>query len=230
MTKNNETNKQLNMVEDEYSENDYSSSDNRLSKIYKNSEDYEQLLNQCKDDPFEGGYILYLNWLFERIDKKQCNKYSSLLILLFKYIFSETKECPMDVNRARDGIALRKRFYEETNLISEDMYERMTKDDCTWLEMLIALAIRIDDQMMFDMNLGNRTSEWFWMMLNQMDLDKFDNKHMDEKQVVNIINKLGSRNYDNQGKNGIFKCKNDVRKVDIWYQMMQYFNENWIRL
>lgn len=169
---------------------------------------------------------LYFRWLIGKLDKGMVKRYSSLLIHLFKDTFIENSEVPMDVNRARDGIALRKRFISENEYFGSSELETIQYDDCSWLEMLIALAERIDDQMMFDMNLGNRTDKWFWLIIEQMDLKQFDEKNYIYDQIKKRLNKFIRREYENDGKNGIFKCGRDVRKVEIWYQMMEYFNEN----
>jgi len=249
--------RQLNMVEDEYENTLYSSTKDRLGKLYNSKMHVEEdpginnflkkngfninkdhndsgssfeVSKTCTDDgKIKGAYVLYLDWIFDKVGRKETRKYSDLLLLLFKYIFVETDICPMDVNRARDGIALRKIFYENNKKISPEQFEEMMHDDCTWLEMILGLACKIDDQMMFDMSMGNRTSQWFWLIIEQMELDQFDNKNMDEKRVIQMLNDFGARNYKNNGKDGIFKCSKDVRNVEIWYQMMQYFNENWVK-
>lgn len=197
----------------------FSSSMNRIRKPINDSEDeeYRRTVNVR---------TLYFRWLIGKLDKHMVKKYSSLLMHLFKDTFIENQEVPMDVNRARDGIALRKRFISENEYFGDSELEIIQYEDCSWLEMLIALAERIDDQMMFDMNLGNRTDKWFWLIINQMDLSKFDEKNYVYDQIKRKLNRFIRREYENDGKNGIFKCNRDVRKIEIWYQMMEYFNEN----
>lgn len=197
----------------------FSSSMNRIRKSINDSEDdeYRRTVNVR---------TLYFRWLIGKLDKHMVKKYSSLLMHLFKDTFIENSNVPMDVNRARDGIALRKRFISENEYFGDSELEIIQYEDCSWLEMLIALAERIDDQMMFDMNLGNRTDKWFWLIINQMDLSQFDEKNYVYDQIKRKLNKLIRREYENDGKNGIFKCNRDVRKIEIWYQMMEYFNEN----
>lgn len=185
-------------------------------------------LRTCKDEErakVKGMKALYFRWLIDMLDKKMVKKYSSLLLHLFKDSFIESKFAPMDVHRARDGIGLRTRFIQE-NKFSDEQLEELKYDDCSWLEMLIALSIRIDDQLMFDMNLGNRTDKWFWLIIGQMDLDRFDENHYNYAKVKDKLNRFIRRDYENGGKNGIFKCNFDVRKVEIWYQMHSWFNEN----
>ena len=181
----------------------------------------------CTDEraKFKGMRALYFKWLIDMLDKKMVKKYSSLLLHLYKDYFIESPLAPMDVHRARDGIGLRTRFIQE-NKFGDEQLEELKYDDCSWLEMLIALSIRIDDQLMFDMNLGNRTDNWFWLIIKQMDLDVYDEEHYIYTEVRNKLNKFIKREYENGGKNGIFKCNYDVREVEIWYQMHAWFNEN----
>ena len=173
-----------------------------------------------------GMRALYLKWLLGKLDKKKVKKYNGLLLTLFETDFIESDKVPMDVNRARDGIALRKYFINDSICGSEEELNKIILDNCSWLEMIVALADRIDDQIMFDMNVGNRSNKWFWLIIEQMDLDIYDERRFNKDNLLNKLNKLSNREYENGGKNGIFKCQRDVSKVEIWYQMMEYFNEN----
>ena len=186
-----------------------------------------QTCNGCTDD-IKGINLrpLYFRWLIDKLDSKMVRKYSSLLMHLFNDIFVENEKVPMDVNRARDGVALRKRFVSEHSEFGDSELESIIYEDCSWLEMLVALAERIDDQMMFDMNLGNRTNTWFWIIIEQMDLDKFDENGYVYSFVKDKLNRFIRRDYENGGKNGIFKCNRDVRQVEVWYQMQEWFDEN----
>ena len=205
----------------------FSSNVGSCSNTCKNLEGYNEVVRSCTDEraKFKGMKALYFKWLIDMLDKKMVKKYSSLLLHLYKDYFIESPLAPMDVHRARDGIGLRTRFIQE-NKFGDEQLEELKYDDCSWLEMLIALSIRIDDQLMFDMNLGNRTDKWFWLIIEQMDLDIYDEEHYIYTEVRNKLNKFIKREYENGGKNGIFKCNYDVREVEIWYQMHAWFNEN----
>lgn len=170
----------------------------------------------------DGFDALYLRWLTDKIDAEgKCKMYRSLLMHLFQTTFRECKSVARDVNRARDGVSLRKKFFEENGWT----FNSLGSPECSWLEMLIALSERIDDQMMYDMNLGNRTDKWFWLIIDQIGLKKYIDRNYIHDEVDEILDKLGRREYENGGRNGIFKCQNDVRKVEIWYQVMRFFNE-----
>ena len=199
----------------------------KYSKIGSVGEDFDDAYLPCKDvrTMFKGVRVLYFKWLLDKLDKKMVKKYSSLLFHLYKDTFMENERVPRDVNRARDGVGLRTKFIG-ANGFGDSELENLKYDDCSWLEMLIGLSEKIDDQMMFDMNIGNRTNKWFWLIIEQMDLDKFDDKHYIYDNVKRKLNRFVRRDYENGGKNGIFKCRKDVREVEIWYQMMEFFIES----
>lgn len=41
---------------------------------------------------------------------------------------------------------------------------------CSVLEMIIALAIRLEEHIMDDPDIGNRTGQWFWDMIVSLGL------------------------------------------------------------
>jgi hypothetical protein len=100
---------------------------------------------------------------------------------------------------------------------------------CSVLEMIIALAYRLEDQIMDDEKYGNRTAQWFWNMISSLGLalnydDRFD-LDMCEEVVDNFLN----RKYRPDGFGGLFTLDNppeDLRHVDIWTQAMWYLDEN----
>ena len=139
---------------------------------------------------------------------------------------------PNDDNRVEEGIELRYKFADEKNvqLLEDDL-----SGSCTLLEMLIALADRMDF-ILFDPSKGNRRWLWFWLFIDNLKLQKYAND--DEKGVISrkkrfnriVINKFLKREYLPNGKGGLFPLDNpssDQREVEIWYQLMEYINENY---
>ena len=56
---------------------------------------------------------------------------------------------------------------------------------CSVLEMMIALSMRCEEQIMDDPDIGNRTGQWFWDMIDNLGLGeherlKFDGRYVDE--------------------------------------------------
>jgi hypothetical protein len=132
----------------------------------------------------------------------------------------------MDANRAADGLALRDRYAHE---YVDLRYDDIRHDECSVLEMMIALACRMEDDIMHDPELGDRSPEWFWMVITNLRLDRMDDEHYDEKNVENIINVMVGRSYFMNGTGGLFPLKMpkvNQRRVEIWYQMSAFIEEN----
>ena len=112
---------------------------------------------------------------------------------------------------------------------------------CTVLEMLIALAIRCESDIMHDDACGDRTRLWFWEMIKNLGLiDYTDDAYMYDKsgsfdsEVNHIIDIFLERRYDKHGRGGAFPLRkyrtnyySDQRKVEIWYQLSAWLIENY---
>lgn len=165
---------------------------------------------------------LYFEWLLEQIDCP--NNFRRLMTSLYNCTFTYTLK--MDANRAADGLALRDRYAHE---YADLRYDEIRHDECSVLEMMIALACRMEDDIMHDPELGDRSPEWFWMMITNLRLDRMDDEHYDEKNVENIINVMVGRSYFMNGTGGLFPLKMpkvNQRRVEIWYQMSAFIEEN----
>lgn len=131
-----------------------------------------------------------------------------------------------DVNRAEDGLQLRDEFEEEYGLI-RDLMDR----PCTLLEMFVALAMRCERDVMYDPNAGNRTNIWFWTMMKNLKLDKCTTKWYKWTTINQILKDFNERNYDFDGQNGgawvVHHPKEDLKKVELWYQMNWFLVENY---
>lgn len=150
-------------------------------------------------------------------DDDSRNSYQKLLSELyrakFKYFVGN------DVNRASDGERLRIIFEDETKLWCNNYYA------CSVLEMLGALALRWENDIMYDPDEGDRTSVWFWEMICNMGLDALDDWHFDQDEFDEIIEKLNSHTYDKDGFGGPFYIAGtniDMRKTELWYQLNYY--------
>ena len=168
----------------------------------------------------------YFNWICDTV----CNdryiegfSYRKLLSCLhdieFTYLF------PKDGNRADDGIKLRYRF-AYTHAGIEDA-ERYIRGRCSVLEMMVALAIRCEEDYMDDPTVGDRTAQWFWCMVNTLGLGDMYDRLFDEDYVLDVVHRFLRRDYQPDGRGGLFKIRNcdcDLRDVEIWHQMMWYLN------
>ena len=70
--------------------------------------------------------------------------------------------CEMDVCRATDGINLRYRFASENDIPYGKIDAVFQGVPCSMLEMMVALAIRIEEHIMEDRSMGNRVGQWFF--------------------------------------------------------------------
>lgn len=173
---------------------------------------------------------LYREWLYSKIDfGNYVERYAGLLDLIFEMPFYAVME--MDANRESDGKDLRWIFAEEAGLSYEDLDISMGRD-CRVIEMLIALARKIATKVIGNQGKGDRTPDWFWRFIKNLDLDICIGDYLPLEYRVNAIGKLHSwmdRDIGYDGSGGIFPLKNppgDERKTEIIYQMYAYVHEN----
>lgn len=168
---------------------------------------------------------LYFNWLYDKIC---CNRahddisYRKILRLLFNIPFSFTME--MDANRAIDGIELRYHYDMDTNP-DKLLATNYIKSTCSVLEMMYALAIRMENEVMDDARYGDRTNQWFWEMMKNLGLSMMTDDQYDEQIAIDIINRFLFRTYDHDGRGNIFYVRNsydDLRELEIWIQAECY--------
>ena len=170
----------------------------------------------------------YYNWLLSFIedDEHDLNDYSSLLWELFNFEFYEIVR--NDSNRVADGLALRNRFSEE---IGEHLYFVIDElpEGCSCLEMMIALAIRLEENILRDPDKGDRTSLWFWVMVENLGLIDEVDDNFDRDFVRDILDRFVERRLKNGQFCGLFNVTMatfNLKNVEIWYQANYFFAEN----
>lgn len=162
---------------------------------------------------WEGGIASdYYFWLCDKIGYQE--DYDPLLRFIFSVQFTWTNN--LDENRSLDGLRLRELFAEE-----EDV--RGDWDDsnpCSVLEMLVALAIRVEEDIMGDPDIC-----LFWRMIDHLGLTETGNQKMWET----ILDDWLDRRIERDGTGGIFPLNytppRNQRYVDIWEQCMCWINE-----
>ncbi len=164
----------------------------------------------------------YYAWLMDIIDGP--GEYSLVLDFLWRTEFYSP--VIFDDNRAGDGTELRWYFEYETGKVSG------RNDECSVLEMMIGLAMRIENDYTYDYEMGDRTSNWFWDMFCNLRLDKFDDFNYDESKITQIVGNFLDRKYGKNGSYSLFpwsKCPNVSKKekqnwaqIEIWQQMQCY--------
>lgn len=141
---------------------------------------------------------------------------------------------PNDDNRAKDGMCLRERYSLDYHN-DELYYERsvIEPDSCSLLEMMVALAIRIEYQMM-ENGKRDRTDYWFWTMVTNLGLERLDRDdpeyNLKHERNAQKIDAFMERRYGRKGHGGLFpmeKTVKDQRKVEIWYQMQEWIQEKY---
>lgn len=133
---------------------------------------------------------------------------------------------PMDENRAEDGKSLRYRFVLDHPEF--EPYRKYLAGPCSMLEMMAALAIRIEETIMDDPRYGNRTFQWYRKMIKSLGLGGNTDKYYDEDRVIEACDIFMRRDYAADGEGGLFKLKRppaDLRDVEIWVQANWYINE-----
>lgn len=165
----------------------------------------------------------YFNWLYDYVCKGRVHNklsYNKLFILLHNIEF--TFSIPNDINRAKDGVDLRYRFsldYGDHTIVD------ILDGPCSVLEMMIALAIRCEESIMDDTMYGDRTGQWFWSMMSNLDIGYMDDEVFNKQIVEDRIYNFLDRNYDPDGKGGLFyikDCEEDLRDYEIWTQLCWY--------
>lgn len=173
----------------------------------------------------------YFDWLCGIVCRNRYHgdmSFDKLLTYLHSTEF--TYSISMDENRADDGIEMRYRYalyLGRQPLDTVDIME-MLDGPCSVLEMMIALAIRCEEEIMDDAAYGDRTGQWFWGMIVNLGLGSMVDSRYNRRLVEERVHRFLNRNYASDGKGGLFKIKNchrDLREVDLWDQMNLYLND-----
>lgn len=167
--------------------------------------------------------VEYFNWICELIHCKgrRTRSYNKLLRYLYDVDF--TYLIDLDENRAQDGLDLRERFEYETK---RTLIPYLGDKQCSVLEMLVALALRCEEQIM-DNAEENRLGEWFWGMIENLGLGRMSDSKFDLTHVMQSIDIFLNREYSPDGEGGLFtieETKYDLTKIEIWYQMCWYLD------
>ena len=169
----------------------------------------------------------YFDWICSIVCdiRHRKTEYRNLLARLNEEPFSYIIE--MDGNRAADGINLRYRFGQDCGYDHRMIASYLDDTPCSVFEMMAALAIRCEEHIMEDSDIGNRTSKWFWTMITSLGLIAMDDSNYDEYYVDRVIYRFLNREYRRDGEGGLFIVRNpkrDMRDIEIWYQLCLYLD------
>ena len=164
----------------------------------------------------------YVDWLRDIVAAG--NEYTKLFNLMLDRNFEAY--IGNDSNRAEDGLDLRFEFEEEYGVIRE-----FVGKPCSELEMFIALARRCETDIMAENDGIDRTFKWFWVMMDNLKLTRCANFGFNVPLVNRILDKFERRNYNFDGTAGgawvVHNPREDLRNVEIWYQMQWFLVENY---
>ena len=170
----------------------------------------------------------YFSWICRLVNTREhrSKDYSKLLKYLYETEFVYILD--MDSNRAGDGSDLRYRFGYENELTFAEIAYYLDNHQCSVLEMMAAMALRCEEHITFDPNVGDRVGYYFWNMVESLGLidqtnDRF-NVIFTDKTIETFLN----REYEPNGEGGLFtlkRCGVDLRQVEIWCQFMWYLEE-----
>ena len=166
----------------------------------------------------------YFEWLVDLVDGQD---HQLLLYHLHQIPYIPVLE--RDENRAEDGASLRDRYEYETSYSNYDIFI----DTSSVLEMLIGLSVKMND-LFVGIEEDDRTYYWFWEIMTNLKLDIYvDNLFIRVNSLVEIdeiLETFLNSKYDEDGQGGLFPLRSpekDQRKVEIWYQMSAYIDENY---
>ena len=159
----------------------------------------------------------YYDWLYKIVcGEWEPRNLSFHRLLMYLFNRDYIPACEMDVCRATDGINLRYRFASENNIPYGKIDAVFQGVPCSMLEMMVALAIRIEEHIMEDRSMGNRVAA-------------MDDTRFSEERAEPILARFMDRDYQPNGAGGLFtitRTSIDMRTIDIWYQLMSWLNEN----
>ena len=170
----------------------------------------------------------YFDWMYQLVCDDEYLRglsYRKLLYLLHDTEFTYT--IALDSNRYEDGIDLRYRFGNEQGYPDGMIASYLDIRPCSVLEMIIALAIRLEEHIMDDPDIGNRTGQWFWDMIVSLGLGSMDDAKFDKAYTIGVIRRFLNRDYERNGRGGLFtieRCRYDMRDIEIWYQANWYLD------
>lgn len=177
----------------------------------------------------------YIQWLYSKVGSKDRNYNHFWRIIRRLYRKEFYVVVPNDSNRYEDGIFLRSKFADEYDYEPEYISSVFQDKPCTVLEMLVAFAVRIDSDIMWDPDLGDRSAFWFWSMIQNLgvDLKRFSDEYFDKECLIaldSMVNRAISRHYSKTGEGGffpIFHTRKNFQRMELWYQMHYWLGENY---
>jgi hypothetical protein len=174
----------------------------------------------------------YYRWLLKFVYDDKCPKYDVLLERLFETPFVALIERADD--RIKDVLRLRWQYADE-NGIERSIVANDINGPCSMLELMIALAIRCESDIMANDSAGDRSGQWFWQMVASLGIgvltdDVYNKSKYADDYFLSIIDTFLKRQYEYNGQGSLFTIDNpkkDMRLLSIWEQMNLFIGEGY---
>lgn len=173
-------------------------------------------------------HILYFNYLcgLVHVESLPGHMYFSLCSVFYNRAFNVVIR--RDNNRERDGLALRRKFEDDTGISLGQFPHKW----CSFMEFLVALSFRMQDEVYDEKGIYD-ASYWFYEMIKNLGLVSFNdyNFHDHDNLVVgSTIDRINRRTFNYNGSGGLFPLylpQEDQRNVEFAKQMTQYLFEHY---
>lgn len=169
----------------------------------------------------------YLSWLKDQVEWGKHSPPVGSFVAEAMMRFPFTWFVPNDDNRLIDGNALRSQYHSECGGVYTG-----PDDECSVLEMMVALAKRLDADILYDWSLGDRSADWFWLMMDNCGLSQYgpdDDNVFNLRAINETLDSIVRRDYGEDGTGGLWPLEDpntDQREVEIWYQMHEFLYQH----
>lgn len=173
----------------------------------------------------------YFTWLVKKIaNDRVYPRYKKLFKTLYSTRFRYEDMKPLDVERAKDGKSMRyvfeRRMDDYLHDVSGREFIELEDKESNMLEMMVALASRIEDAFMGDEAEGDRTPQWFWEMLSNLGIGYMSDEQFNQNEYDRCMHNFFRYSYDSNGKGCMFRSEKysvyQMAEKDIWYQMQAH--------
>lgn len=173
----------------------------------------------------DNAHYIYRDWLYHEpmiifgesreVQDENLEHYVDLFNVLYDTEFTWPEWMVMDENRAGNGKYMRYEFSYLTGIDLGDWRDW----PCSVLEMLLGFSRDIENKIMRDIDIGDRSYYWFWLMLNNLGLDWFTSsrfRRSPRKAIEEIENGLYifmNRTYGDDGFGSVFPLTEDFSSI-----------------
>lgn len=197
-----------------------------IDKIYPTPELIERVSHGLYAQDFE--------WLYSfdtSSDPDLSDKEEIILDEMNRITFVVDSRVRKDENRLSDAYDMRNRYLMEAGYPSYFKSKYFDQFSATVFEVLVALSIRCDKDIMGDPDFPDLTAPlWFWIMVKNLNFraDELNSEAQIRRSVDYRCDIFMSRRYDFYGRGGLYLVESttyDLRKADLWMQLQWFCSE-----